>query len=58
MKSIYLPIFVGGVVLQVNGKQKYLGPIFDSTISGFIMLLMCAVKFLIIYAYSDFIGYY
>ena len=33
MKTTNPPISVGGVVLQVTEKQKYLGLIFDSTMS-------------------------
>jgi len=33
MRSTYSPIFVGSDILQVTEKQKYLGLIFDSTMS-------------------------
>ena len=33
MKTTNPPISVGGVILQVTEKQKYLGIIFDSTMS-------------------------
>jgi len=55
MKTTNPPISVGGVILQVTERQRYLGLIFDSTLLGLIMFLMCAVKYLIIYVCLDLI---
>ena len=46
---LYPPVSIDGVELTVTKKQKYLGLIFDCSLSGLIMLPMCVVRCHIIY---------